>query len=141
VSTAALLEKLSGQHITLWLEGDKLRYRGPKEVLTPELLAQLKASKVEILETLSEEVVLSSVDVLSIAREVLPPLKEAGRVGLQELLQANQPPEPGRDPLTKHDTDKAHFFQASADCGCDVCMPLPRYATIRDGRAYRGGQA
>src|SRR3954447_8066651 len=133
-----LLEELAGQHITLWLEGDKLRYRGPKEVLTPELLAQLKASKEEILETLSEEVVSSPADALSIAREVLPPLKEEDRADLSELLQANKLPEPGRDPLTKHDTAKAHFFQAPADCGCDVCMPLPKYATRRDGRTYRG---
>jgi hypothetical protein len=139
MSAATLLEELSGQHITLWLEGDKLRYRGPKEVLTPELLAQLKESKPEIIEALSEDVISSSADVLSIARETLPPLKEEDRVDLQELIAANAPPDRGRDPMTKHDTAKAHFFQAAAGCGCDVCMPLPRYATRRDGRAYRGG--
>jgi hypothetical protein len=141
VSAATLLEELSGQNISLWLEGDKLRYRGPKGVLTPELLAQLKDSKPQIIEALSEDVIEFPVDVLAFARETLPPLKEEDRVNLHELLQANAPPEPGRDPLTKHNTDKAHFFQAPADCGCDVCMPLPRYATRRDGRAYRGGVA
>jgi hypothetical protein len=130
VSAATLLEELSGQHITLWLEGDKLRYCGPKEVLTPELLAQLKASKEEILETLAGEVVESPADVLSIAREVLPPLAEEDRVDLDELVQANQPPESGRDPLVKRGTNKAQFF------GGDW-----RQAWPRDFKVYEGGES
>jgi hypothetical protein len=92
------------------------------------LKAQLKASKADIMAVLKGDVVESPTDVLSIAREVLPPLKEEDRVALDELVQANQPPTPGRDPLTKHNTAKAHFFGAPADCDCDVCMPLPKYA-------------
>jgi hypothetical protein len=136
-----LLKEMTELHITLWLEGEKLRYRGPKEVLTPELLGQLKESKPEIIEALNSEVVESTAEVLEIAREVLPPLAGGDRVDLDELIQANKPPEPGRDPMTKHDTAKAHFFHPPADCNCDVCMPLPKYARRRDAKTYNGDDA
>jgi hypothetical protein len=137
---AEVISAVKRRGVSLTVDGGNLELR-PASALTPELISELREHKTEILETFSEEVVSSPADVLTLAREVLLPLKEEDRVGLQELIEANTPPEPGRDPLTKHDTDKAHFFQAPADCGCDVCMPLPRYATRRDGRAYRGGQA
>jgi hypothetical protein len=49
-------------------------------------------------------------EVLQLARNVLPELKEEDRVDLDELIQANSPPPPGRDPLVKRGTDKARFF-------------------------------
>jgi hypothetical protein len=143
----ALLEELDRLDIKVWVSGEKLSYDAPRGAVTPELLARIKECKPELLAQLRtgpkalDETIEFPADVLTIARETLPPLKDEDRVNLQELLQANKPPEPGRDSMTKHDTDKAHFFQAPADCSCDVCMPLPRYATRRDGRAYRGGQA
>ncbi len=52
----------------------------------------------------------SAGEVLELARNVLPELKEEDRVDLDELIQANSPPPPGRDPLVKRGTDKARFF-------------------------------
>ena len=48
MSAAALLEGLHRQGVRLWLEGDELRLRGSKRVLTPETLACLKEQKPEI---------------------------------------------------------------------------------------------
>ena len=138
---AEVLSAVEQRGVTLVVNEGNLRLR-PASALTPELVEELRQHKAEILEALSSEVIQTPADVLSIAREVLPPLAEEDRVeDLDELVQANQPPEAGRDPMTKHNTSKAHFFHAPADCGCDVCMPLPKYATRRDGRAYRGEQA
>ncbi len=36
--TAEFLEDLSSQGLELWAEGNRLRYRAPREVLTPKLL-------------------------------------------------------------------------------------------------------
>lgn len=48
------LKSLATQGITLWAEGEKLRYRAPKNVVTPALLTELKAHKLEILQFLKE---------------------------------------------------------------------------------------
>ncbi|NEO74718.1 condensation domain-containing protein, partial [Moorena sp. SIO3H5] len=49
------LENLSQQNVELWVENDKLRYRAPKEALTPILLNQIKQHKTEIVDFLSED--------------------------------------------------------------------------------------
>ena len=48
------LENLRIQGIELWVEGDKLRYRGSKEVLTPQVFSQIKQYKSEILNILGQ---------------------------------------------------------------------------------------
>jgi len=48
------IKDLSIQGVELWLDGEKLRYRGDKEVLTPEVLGQLKQNKAKILQLLKE---------------------------------------------------------------------------------------
>ncbi|KYC42747.1 hypothetical protein WA1_15530, partial [Scytonema hofmannii PCC 7110] len=48
-----LLKNLSAKNVELWVEGDKLRYRGPENALSPELLASMKQYKSEILQILS----------------------------------------------------------------------------------------
>jgi non-ribosomal peptide synthetase component F/thioesterase domain-containing protein/acyl carrier protein len=48
----ALLSELRHLGIQLWVEGDRLRYKAAKDALTPELLAQLRDRKAEILEFL-----------------------------------------------------------------------------------------
>ena len=42
--------------VTLWAEGDALRYRGPREALTPDLLDQFKVHKHAILAELAADV-------------------------------------------------------------------------------------
>lgn len=53
------LKALALQGVMLWAEGDKLRYRGAKEVLTPACLAQLKAHKTALLAFLQTEGILA----------------------------------------------------------------------------------
>lgn len=49
---ADLVETLSAQGVILWREGDNIRYRAPSGVLTPGLLACIKARKNELLKHL-----------------------------------------------------------------------------------------
>jgi thioesterase domain-containing protein len=46
------LTELRHLDVQLWAEGDRLRYKAPKETLTPALLQELRERKVEILEFL-----------------------------------------------------------------------------------------
>ncbi|MEH1947793.1 MAG: cupin-like domain-containing protein [Nostoc sp.] len=43
------VSELQQLDVKLWIEGDRLRYKAPKETLTPDLLAQMKDRKEEIL--------------------------------------------------------------------------------------------
>jgi amino acid adenylation domain-containing protein len=50
-----LLENLAAKNVELWVDGDKLRYRSPENVLTPELLGKIKQYKAEIIQILSQD--------------------------------------------------------------------------------------
>ena len=52
MSAATLLEDLDAPAGEVWASeaGDNLRYKGPKKALMPEVLAELKARKAEILD-------------------------------------------------------------------------------------------
>ena len=52
MNTQALLKKVEQFGIRLEVRGDKLRAEAPENLLTPELVAQFKAHKAEILATL-----------------------------------------------------------------------------------------
>ncbi len=49
-----LIESLSAKNVELWVDGDNLRYRGSEKILSPELLAQIKQYKPEIIRLLSQ---------------------------------------------------------------------------------------
>jgi hypothetical protein len=49
MSAALLLEEVRGLGVTLFVEGGSVRWRGPKGVMTPELLARLSEQKAAIL--------------------------------------------------------------------------------------------
>jgi non-ribosomal peptide synthetase component F/thioesterase domain-containing protein/acyl carrier protein len=49
-----LLSQLRLRGITVWLEGDRLRYRASEGAMTPELMADLKANKTEIIAFLQQ---------------------------------------------------------------------------------------
>lgn len=49
-----LLLELSQRKVKLWLDGDRLRYKAPKEAFTPELLTQVKEYKADIIAFLQE---------------------------------------------------------------------------------------
>lgn len=53
MSGTTLLEDLTRHGVKLWAEGGELRCRGPKKALTPEVLAELKSHKPEILSQLN----------------------------------------------------------------------------------------
>ena len=48
------LQNLRTQGVELWVEGEKLRYRGTKEALTPQVFSQIKQYKSEILDILRQ---------------------------------------------------------------------------------------
>jgi cyclopropane fatty-acyl-phospholipid synthase-like methyltransferase len=56
MSVDKLLEKLLKLNIKLWVEGDQIRYRAPKDVITPDLLNEIRQNKPEILKILKEGV-------------------------------------------------------------------------------------
>jgi thioesterase domain-containing protein/acyl carrier protein len=68
-----LLSTLRQQDVKLWLDGDKLRYRAAKNTLSPELLAQLKIRKVEIIDFLKSIGAGTS--------SPMPPLQPVDRTG------------------------------------------------------------
>ena len=55
MNTAALLSEVTRRGIKLEPDGDALCYTAPKDVLTPELMAELKAHKTELLGILRSE--------------------------------------------------------------------------------------
>jgi len=56
----ALLFDLSQKDVHLWMEGDRLRYRAAKDAVTPELLAEIKNRKAEIVQFLRQATQTSS---------------------------------------------------------------------------------
>jgi amino acid adenylation domain-containing protein len=50
----SLLSNLRQRDIQIWLEGDNLRYRAAKDAFTPELLAEVKQHKIEIIKFLRQ---------------------------------------------------------------------------------------
>ena len=114
-----VLSEVQHRNVKLWVAGDRLRF-SPASALTPELIDGLLENKEFILTMLERRNLppdprprIGNVgEVLELARNVLPELKEEDRVDLDELIQANSPPGslPGRDPLVHRGTDKALFF-------------------------------
>ncbi len=66
ISLNEFLRDLRQHGVQLWLEGDRLRYRAAKELLTPALLAELRARKPEIV------TFLQSLDRSEPIRRILP---------------------------------------------------------------------
>jgi amino acid adenylation domain-containing protein/non-ribosomal peptide synthase protein (TIGR01720 family) len=50
-----LVTDLAGQGVELWTEGERLRYKAPKEVITPALLETLKSHKEALLDLLTHD--------------------------------------------------------------------------------------
>ena len=55
MSTKDLLDRLEGLGVGLTAEGDRLRYRAPRGVLTPELRTQIQEGESELLKLLRED--------------------------------------------------------------------------------------
>ena len=49
-----LLDKLLTLNVKLWVEGEQIRYRAPKDVITPDLLHEIRQNKSDILKLLRE---------------------------------------------------------------------------------------
>ncbi|MCI0626796.1 MAG: hypothetical protein L0387_34975 [Acidobacteria bacterium] len=54
MTAAAFIEELTYLGVTLTPEGDRLRYRGPAAVITPELKQRIIEQKAEIIATLTQ---------------------------------------------------------------------------------------
>jgi amino acid adenylation domain-containing protein len=68
-----LLSELRQRDVKLWLEGERLRYRAAKDSLTPELLAELKTQKAEIINFLRQ--------ITTAANSQIPPIVACERNG------------------------------------------------------------
>ncbi|WP_052055279.1 condensation domain-containing protein [Myxosarcina sp. GI1] len=77
-----LLFKLSQRKVKLWLEGDRLRYKAPKNALTPELLDRVKEHKADIITFLQEATNSKSTQ--------LPPIEKVNRNSNLSLSFAQQ---------------------------------------------------
>ncbi|MDJ0676181.1 MAG: amino acid adenylation domain-containing protein, partial [Calothrix sp. MO_167.B42] len=55
INVGEFLEHLATKNVELWVEGEKLRYRAPQEVLTPTLLQEIKQYKTEIIAFLKRD--------------------------------------------------------------------------------------
>ncbi|KHJ66236.1 hypothetical protein QU24_20325 [Pantoea rodasii] len=53
MSSSTLIQSFKAAGITLWCEGDTLRYRAPSGAMTPQRIAQLKRHKAELLSALA----------------------------------------------------------------------------------------
>jgi len=50
-----LLDDLRRRGFTLWIANDRIRYKGTREPLTPDLLAELKSNKPDLIRILEDE--------------------------------------------------------------------------------------
>ncbi len=55
MNLVTFLKELSAQGVELWAEGEKLRYRAPKDVLTPARITEMKQRKTEIIQFLKQD--------------------------------------------------------------------------------------
>ena len=85
------LQEISAKNVELWIDGDKLRYRAPSNVLTPALLTEIKRHKVEIINLLKKQVgTAKTYPLLPIPRNVKLPLSFAQqRIWLLAQLEPN----------------------------------------------------
>ncbi|GAA6618281.1 amino acid adenylation domain-containing protein [Scytonema sp. NUACC26] len=65
------IQSLSATGIELWVNGDKLCYEAPEDVLTPELLTQIKQHKEEIIYSLQKRTDTAKTDPLSHRQKAL----------------------------------------------------------------------
>ena len=77
-----MLLELSQRKIKLWLDGERLRYKAPKDALTPELLAQIKEHKPKIIDFLRSAANSTSTE--------LPQIERIDRSGKLPLSFAQQ---------------------------------------------------
>ncbi|MDP9458194.1 MAG: hypothetical protein M3Q60_21010 [Actinomycetota bacterium] len=126
------VEELSGQGVKLWAEGDKLRCRGPRRVMTPDTVARLEEHKAEILEALEGPKVRTAAEVSELARA------HFGEIALESRQEAPYAaPEPGRDPMAHKHTDKALWFAGSRERELERRRRygLPSHIRLVDGGA------
>ncbi|MBV8882777.1 MAG: AMP-binding protein, partial [Chroococcidiopsidaceae cyanobacterium CP_BM_RX_35] len=71
------IQKLSAKNVELWVNGGKLRYRGPQDVLTPALLTEIKRYKEEIIPLLQRIETTKTYPLYPIARDGQIPLSFA----------------------------------------------------------------
>lgn len=118
MTPTAILNDARAAGVTLWADGDTLRYRGPREVLA-KLLDSLKANKPAILAALAAP---------KAGPAGLPPLSPASASRRQKVL-AILARDGGRYAALVEDpnTDPVVLALATPDGTCDVLIPRDRY--------------
>ncbi|QLE58472.1 non-ribosomal peptide synthetase [Nostoc sp. TCL26-01] len=91
-----LLSELHQLEVKLWLEGERLRYRAPKDVLSPQLLAELKERKLEVISFLQQvsaaKVANKLPPIVTIPKDSNLPLSfSQERLWLQHQLEPDSP--------------------------------------------------
>jgi amino acid adenylation domain-containing protein len=64
------INDLSDRGVKLWVQGDRLRYSGSEDILTPQLLAELSKHKAEIIATLNQNLAIGDRGKLSTIQPV-----------------------------------------------------------------------
>ena len=85
-TTREFLTELSDQNIKLWREGDQLRCKAPKGVLTPVLVEQIQTRKADILSFLQQAQPIQPTPT-EVARPVLQPGPQDGALPLSFAQQ------------------------------------------------------
>jgi hypothetical protein len=155
MSAAMLLQDLTQQGVELWVEGEKLRYRGSRKVITPDVLAQLKERKLELLAELNPDTPSSDtssdtvngqhpLDCPCLDCSVRAPMCARSVEHSGQVLEMAReyfgpvedpvilPAPPGRDPLVAKTGAKVEFFRGGG--GWRDVSPV-------DFKVYRGGKA
>lgn len=76
MTAARLLTRLRGMGVQVWADGDMLRFRAPKGLVTPELKEEMRRYKPDLLELLERR--LSTVELYGL---LLRPCTECAHLG------------------------------------------------------------